>query len=144
MGALGLMMLAAGLLAGTAVASVGLQRATRTVAATARADTELRRAVAGVLQGWKVSLDSLPVGASVDAETPAVVVDGARVMVHARIQRLSPALYAASVSVAVGDSTVPLAMRHARLLLGCLEHSAAGAAGSAVRPLSRWSVTDLP
>ncbi|NUO37101.1 MAG: hypothetical protein HOQ31_00695, partial [Gemmatimonadaceae bacterium] len=45
-GALGLMMLAAGLLAGTAVAAVGLQRATRTLAATGRANAELRRALA--------------------------------------------------------------------------------------------------
>ncbi|NUP54783.1 MAG: hypothetical protein HOQ19_03050, partial [Gemmatimonadaceae bacterium] len=75
-GALGLMMLAAGLLAGTAVAAVGLQRATRTLAATGRANAELRRALAGVLQGWDAGLDSMPVGASIERPTSPVIVDG--------------------------------------------------------------------
>src|SRR4051812_6724030 len=97
--ALGLMMLAAGLLAGTAVASIGLQRATRTLAATARADSELRRAQAVVLQGWDGALDSLPVGAAVDRTIPTVVAGGAPVAMQARVRRLGPALYAAVVAV---------------------------------------------
>jgi hypothetical protein len=142
--ALGLMMLAAGLLAGTAVASLELQRATRTAAATARADAELRRALAVVLQGWDAGLDSMPVGAAVDRATGTVAVGGAPVAVRARVRRLGPALYAAVVAVQVGDSTAPLALRRARRLFGRIADTLAPAAAPNVRPLSRWEVTDLP
>jgi hypothetical protein len=142
--ALGLMMLAAGLLAGTAVASLGLQRAVRTLAATARAEAELRRGLALVLQGWDAALDSMPVGASVDRTTDAPTADGAPLAVRTHIRRLGPALYAATVAVQVGDSTAPLALRRARLLLGSEADSTVRGAGEGIRPLARWSVTDLP
>jgi hypothetical protein len=142
--ALGLMMLAAGLLAGTAVASLGLQRATRSLAAAGRADSELRRALATVLQGWDVALDSLPVGATVDRTIPAVVPTGAPVAIQARVRRLGPALYAAVVAVQVGDSAAPLASRRARLLLGRAADTSVSGVVAGVRPLSRWAVTDLP
>ena len=143
-GALGLMVLAAGLLAGTAVASVGLQRATRTLATTARANSELRRGLAGVLQGWDAGLDSMPVGAAVDRTTPGVVVDGARIAVRTRVRRLGPTLYAASATVLVGDSTAPLASRRARLLVGRVVDTSKSVRSAGLRPLSRWSVTELP
>jgi hypothetical protein len=143
-GALGLLVLAAGLLAGTAVASIGLQRATTTLATTARADSELRRGLAGVLQRWDAGLDSMPVGSAVDRATPTVVVDGARVAVRTRIRRLGPTLYAATATVVLGDSTAPLASRRARLLVGRLVDTSTSVGSAGVRPVSRWSVTELP
>jgi hypothetical protein len=142
--ALGLMLLAAGLLAGTAVASLGLQRASRTLAATGRAESELRRGLALVLQGWDVALDSMPIGAVVDRVAVSAVTDGAPFTVRTRMRRLGPALYAASVAVQVGDSAAPLASRRARLLLGRAVDSATSGALAGVRPLARWSLTDLP
>jgi hypothetical protein len=142
--ALGLMMLAAGLLAGTAVASLGLQRATRTLAATARADSELRRGLALVLQGWDAGLDSMPVGAAVDRTIPTGGAEGPPLAVQARVRRLGTMLYAAVVAVQVGDSAAPLASRRARLLLSRAADTAATGAVAGVRPLSQWSVTDLP
>lgn len=143
-GALGLMMLAAGLLAGTAVAAVGLQRATRTLAATGRANAELRRALAGVLQGWDAGLDSMPVGASIERPTSPVIVDGVRVAASTRIRRLGPTLYAAAVAVSVGDSSVPLASRRARLVVARTVGPSGSGSATGPQSLARWSVTDLP
>ena len=144
-GALGLMMLAAGLLAGTAVAAVGLQRATRTLAATGRANAELRRALAGVLQGWDAGLDSMPVGASIERPTSPVIVDGGvRVAASTRIRRLGPTLYAAAVAVSVGDSSVPLASRRARLVVARIVGPSGSGSATGPQSLARWSVTDLP
>jgi hypothetical protein len=142
--ALGLMMLAAGLLAGTAVASLGLQRAAHTLAATGRAESELRRGLAVVLQGWDAGLDSIPIGAVVDRVDVPAVPDGAPLTVRTRVRRLGPALYAASVAVQVGDSAAPLASRGARLLLGRVVDSTMSGGAARVRALARWSVTDLP
>jgi hypothetical protein len=146
--ALGLMMLAAGLLAGTAVASVELRRATRTLGAAARAESELRRGLAVVLQGWDAGLDSMPIGAAADRPAPSVIVDGVAVSVRARVRHLGRGLYAASVVVQVGDSAAPLAVRRARLLLRRAADpsadTAAGGASPGVRPLPRWSSADLP
>jgi hypothetical protein len=142
--ALGLMLLAAGLLAGTAVASLGLQRAAHTLAAAERAESELRRGLAVVLQGWDVGLDSMPIGAVVDRVASPDSRDGAPLTVRTRIRRLGPALYAASVAVQVGDSAAPLASRRARLLLGRAVDGAASGAAPGVRPVARWSVADLP
>ena len=144
-GALGLMMLAAGLLAGTAVAAVGLQRATRNLAATGRANAELRRALAGVLQGWDAGLDSMPVGASIERPTSPVIVDGGvRVAASTRIRRLGPTLYAAAVAVSVGDSSVPLASRRARLVVARIVGPSGSGSATGPQSLARWSVTDLP
>jgi hypothetical protein len=142
--ALGLMMLAAGLLAGTAVASLGLQRAVRTLSATARAESELRRGLALVLQGWDAALDSMPVGASIDRSTDGLVQEGAPLTVRTRIRRLGPALYAATVAVQVGDSMAPLAVRRARLLLTSAADTTVNGAVDGVRPLAPWRVIDLP
>jgi hypothetical protein len=145
--ALGLMMLAGGLLAGTALASVELRRATRTLGAAARADSELRRGMASVLQGWDARLDSMPIGAGIDRAAAPVTVDGIAVRVRTRVQRLSLQLYAARVTVQVGDSAAPTAARRGRLLLRRATVAAdtvASSASPSVRPLGRWSVADLP
>jgi hypothetical protein len=142
--ALGLMMLAAGLLAGAAVASLGLQRASRTLAASARAETELRRSMGLVLQGWSSALDSLPVGATFDRAVPPVVVDGVPVSGRTHVQRLGPALYAATVTVQVGDSAASLALRQGRLLLTYAADTTTRGGSPGIRPLAPWSVVDLP
>jgi hypothetical protein len=142
--ALGLMLLAAGLLAGTAVASLELQRASRTLGASARAETELRRSMALVLQGWSSTLDSMPVGATVDREVLPVVVDGARVSGRTRVRRLGDAMYAATVVVQVGDSAAPLAFRQGRLLLTRVADTAVSGGSPSVRPLPQWRVADFP
>jgi hypothetical protein len=142
--ALGLMMLAAGLLAGTAVASLGLQRAGRTLAASARAEAELRRSMALVLQGWSSALDSMPVGATVDRVEPPGVVEGVPVSGQTRVRRLGDAIYAVTVTVQVGDSAAPLAFRRARLLLSPAADTTVSGGTPGVRRLARWGVTDLP
>lgn len=146
--ALGLMMLAGALLVGTALASVELGRATRTLGAAARAESEVRRGMALVLQAWDAGLDSLPIGASAARPAAAVVVDGVAVRVRTHVQRLGRGLYAASVAVQIGDSAAPLAARRARLLLRRAADTTAdtvvGGASPVLRPLPRWSVADLP
>src|SRR5689334_13776068 len=72
--ALGLMMLAAALLAGTAVASLGLQRAARTLAATERASSEVQREFGRLLGEWSPALDSMAVGATADHRAPVALI----------------------------------------------------------------------
>lgn len=142
--ALGLMMLAAGLLAGTVVASLGLQRASRTLAASARAEAALRRGLATVLQGWDAALDSMPVGAIVDRARADRVEDGVSLVVRTRVRRLGASLYAATVAVQVGDSAAPIAVRRGRLVLRQVIDSLASSETRGIRPLARWSVADTP
>jgi hypothetical protein len=142
--ALGLMMLAAGLLAGTAVASVGLQRASRTLATSARAESELRRSMALVLQDWGSALDSMPVGATADRVVAPVVVQGVPVSSRTRVRRLGAASYAAAVTVQVGDSAAPLALRRGRLLVTRAADTTTSGGAPTVRPLARWRVVELP
>jgi hypothetical protein len=142
--ALGLMMLAAGLLAGAVLASVDLQRATRTLGAVGRAEAEIRRGLAAVVQGWDAGLDSLPIGGTAERVAPTVRLDGIPVTARTRVRRLAAGLYAASIAVRVGDSAAPIAVRRARLLLARRADSASGAASPSVTPLSRWSLVDLP
>ena len=142
--ALGLLMLAGALLAGSTVASVELRRAARTRVAAARARAEVSRGLAAVLQGWDVVLDSLAVGASHDRALPPVSSDGPRLSSRAHVTRLSPSLYAATISVRVGESTAVLATRRARLLLRRSGDTVGGAAVSPVTALGRWSLVELP
>ena len=140
--ALGLLLLAAALLAGSATAAVELRRAARSRSWAARADFEAQRALGVVLQGWDATLDSLPIGAMVERAVEPMDSVGPPVAVHARVRRLSGRIFAAVVSVRVGVSG-QAAARRARLLL---EHEAPGsdsAASVGVSTLSRWSVVDL-
>jgi hypothetical protein len=142
--ALGLMMLAAGLLAGAVIATVELQRATRTLGAVGRAEAEVRRGLAIVVQGWDAGLDSLPIGGTADRGGPVARLDGMPVTARTRVRRLASGLYAASIAVQVGDSAAPLAVRRARLLLARRIDTAAGGASARVTPVSRWSLVELP
>lgn len=142
--ALGLLMLAAALLAGSAVASVELRRAARTRMAAARAESEATRGLGAVLQGWDGALDSLPIGASRDRALAPAPSGGPSVGSRVRVERLSSSLYAATISVRVGESGAVLATRRARLLL---ERSVIAADSAAVPPvtaLGRWTLVDLP
>jgi hypothetical protein len=141
--ALGLLMLAAALLAGSAIASVELRRATRGLVASARARAEARRAFGEILQGWNGAADSLPVGATLERAMAMPQVAGPPVTVQARVRRLSARLYVANVSVRVGGAGAELASRRTRLLLARAPPADSGAASRSVVPLARWSVVDL-
>lgn len=138
--ALGLLLLAAALLAGSATASVELRRTARSRSWAARADFEAWRALGVVLQGWDASLDSLPIGATAERLVDPRDTAGPPVVVRARVRRLSARMFAAAVSVRVGVSG-QAAERRARLLLQ-RDSTGSDATGSP-RALSRWSVVDL-
>lgn len=140
--ALGLLLLGAALLAGSAMASAHLTRATRGIVAVARADVEARRALGAVVQGWDARADSLPIGARIERTMPSLSNDGPRIVVRAYVHRLSRALYAAHVTVRVGEGVGTLAVRRMQLLLErpALTDSTSGPARP--RPLARWSVAD--
>lgn len=140
--ALGLLLLAAALLAGSVMASVHLTRATRGIVSVARADAEARRALGAVVQGWDARVDSLPVGARVERAIPPLDADGPRVVVHAYVQRISRSLFAAHVAVRVGEGAGTLAVRRMHLLLE--RPGLTDSTGTSARPmpLARWSVAD--
>jgi hypothetical protein len=140
--ALGLLLLAAALLAGSAAASVELRRATRSRSWAARADFESQRALGAVLQGWEPTLDSLAIGGIVERAVEPADDSGPPVLTRARVRRVSSRIFVAFVAVRVGASG-QTAQRRVRLLL---QRDSTGA-DSTVRPgvsaLSRWSVIDL-
>lgn len=140
--ALGLLLLAAALLAGSATAAVELRRAARSRGWAARAEFETQRALGVVLQGWDATLDSLPIGATVERTVRPTDSAGPPVAVRARVRRLSGRIFAAIVAVRVGVSG-QAAARRARLLLQRDSSGSDGAASAGVSTLSRWSVVDL-
>jgi hypothetical protein len=141
--ALGLLLFAAALLAGSAVASVGLRRASRSLVAAARAEAEARRWLGEVVQRWNAAADSLPIGATLDRVNRVEGATGPPVIVQARIRRLTANLYTVTVSARVGDSVPTLAFRRVRLLLERPPPTDSAGVSGAVRPLARWSVVDL-
>ena len=140
--ALGLLLLSAALLAGSATASVELRRTARSRSWAARADFECQRALGVVLQGWDVTLDSLPIGAAVERPVEPADTPGPPAVVQARVRRLSARLFAVVVAVRVGVSGQATA-RHARLLLQRDLPGSDSAASPGVSTLSRWSVVDI-
>jgi hypothetical protein len=140
--ALGLLMLGAALLAGSAVASMELRRATRGLVASARADGEGRRALGEILQRWDAEASALPVGGTLDRIVPASVTDGPSVVVHSRIRRLTSRLYAASVSVSVGGDEASVAVRRMRLLLERAPDGDSTGTSPPVVPVARWRVEE--
>ena len=140
--ALGLLLLAAALRAGSATASVELRRNARSRSWAARADFEAQRALGLVLQGWDAALDSLPIGASVERVLEPPAPSGPPVSVRARVRRLSARNFAAVVAVRVGVSG-QAAARRARLLLQREASGADSTASTGVSTVSRWSVVDL-
>jgi hypothetical protein len=141
--ALGLLMLAAALLAGSAVGSVELRRATRSLTAAALAESEMTRGLGAAMQGWDTELDSLPIGAVLERAPLRTTLDGPPILVLTRVRRLTSSLYAASVSVRVGADGAELAFRHARLLLERSADTTIAGTSTGVALLARWSVVDL-
>jgi len=141
--ALGLLALAAALLAGAVVASFAARRGTRVLVAASRADSEARRALGEVMVGWDGAADSLALGGSLERVISATSAAGPPLAVQARLDRLSPSVFAASVSVQVGATASVQAYRRMRLLL---ERSAHGDSASVSRPpspIARWSVIEV-
>lgn len=130
------------MLAGSAVASGHLTRATRSLVSVARAEAESRRVLGAVVQGWDARIDSLPVGARLEQSVPSLVADGPPIVVRAWVERLSPSLYAAQVTVRVGGDAGALAIRRKQLLLErpVLADSMSGPAHPI--PLAQWSLAD--
>ena len=140
--ALGLLLLAAALLAGSAAASVELRRSARSQSWSARADFEGQRALGMVLQGWDAALDSLPIGATAERFVDSADAPGPPVVVRARVRRLSTRLYAVVARVRVGAGG-QAAGRRSRLLLQRDSSGADSVASRGVSTLARWSVVDL-
>ena len=141
--ALGLLLLAAGLLVGAAVASVGLRRATRSLVAGARAETEGTRGLGELLLGWDAALDSLPVGGWREWPLTAPPSGEPRADAQARVQRMRGALYAVTVSVRVGGSGSARAFRSLRLLVERPPRADSSVVASVPRRITRWSVFDV-
>ena len=141
--AIALLALAAALLAGSAIASDGLRRATRGLVAAARVESEGRRALGDVLVRWDGAADSLPLGGSLERPLPASVAAGPMVVARARVTRLTPSVFAASVTVQVSSGTSLLAYRRVRLLLERSSRSDSASAAGPPTPIARWSVIEL-
>ena len=141
--ALGLLLMAAGLLGGAAVASVALRRATRSLVASARADSEGTRGLGELVLGWDAALDSLPVGGWREWPLTAPPSAEPRADAQARVQRLSGALFAGSVAVRVGGSGSARAFRSLRLLVERPPRADSGVVAGVPRRITRWSVFDV-
>lgn len=133
--ALGLMLLAAALLASSALVSFASLRATRAARAALEAEAIARRSAYDVISAWSVAYDSLTVGQSRNAAVTSP-------MATMRVQRLSGSLYAISVEGQAG--VAPLRAR--RRLRVFVQQSDSGAVIRRVRsvnPLTRWGSVDL-
>lgn len=139
--ALGLLLLAAALLAGGAVSAVELRRATRTVASAQRADAEARHALGTAVQSWGAQEDSLPVGAVLH-RTLAAPSAGPPTHLVSALQRLTSTLWAVDIRVRVGAPSPAHAIRRVRLLLQRSGSPTAGSEPASVIPVARWSTVD--
>jgi hypothetical protein len=141
--ALGLLMLGAALLAGSALSSLELRRATRARTSSARAESEVRFGLGTVLRGWDTALDSLPIGARAERAIPAHGGQDPTIATHGVVRRLTPRLYVVTVRATVGREGAVLAVSRALLFL---ERSSAADSAHVVAPvvpLSRWSVAEI-
>ena len=141
--ALGLVMLAAALLASAAeVAAVSARRA-RADAAAVTAESAVRRTIAVLLTGWSASYDSLAIGHSVDATSGIPDETGVNLpcRIEARVQRIDSTLFALTFDARAG--VIPtMSRRRVRLLVrsGALDPLTRAAVA---RPIAQWSLTDL-
>ena len=115
--ALGLLMLGAALLAGSALSSLELRRATRARTASARAESEVHFALGAVLGGWDTALDSLPIGARTARAIPSHGEQGPTITARGVVRRLTPRLYVVTVRATVGREGAVLAVSRALLFL---------------------------
>lgn len=140
---LGMLALAAALIAGAFATATAARRASRTARASIMAREAARRALGRAVAGWRPVDDSLPVGAFVlrtSPESTAIALDSADVRL--RIQRLSLTSFVISADVVVPASGAALARRRMRVLLE-RPPSSDSTTLLAPRPLVRWAIADL-
>jgi hypothetical protein len=140
---LGMLALAAALIAGAFATAMAASRATRVTRATVVARESARRALGRAVAGWQPVDDSLPIGAftlRTSPESTGVRLDSANTRL--RVQRLSLARFVVSVDVVVPAVGPTLARRRMRVLLE-RPPSPDSTTVLAPRPLMQWSVAEL-
>ncbi len=142
--ALGMLALAAALLAGSAQAGRAAGRAAQSQAASVTADAEARRALANFLGEWSASADSIPVGQGRDAVVAPRPVGATGLIASSRLRllRVSERRYVIGLEVTVGPMGVVAARRRLSLILERGSGSDTSSARSALRPIGRWSLSD--
>jgi type II secretory pathway pseudopilin PulG len=140
---LGMLALAAALVAGAFATATAASRASRTARAAMMAREGARRALGRAVAGWRPTDDSLPIGAFVlrtSPESSTTALDSADTRL--RVQRLSLTLFVVSVDVVVPAVGPTLARRRTRVLL---ERSPSPDSTTllAPRPLMQWPVAEL-
>jgi type II secretory pathway pseudopilin PulG len=140
---LGMLALAAALVAGAFATATAASRATRSMRAALVARESARRALGRAVAGWQPMDDSLPIGAftlRTSPESAAVTLDSADTRL--RVQRLSLARYVIAVDVVVPAVGPTLARRRMRVLLE-RPPSPDSTVVLAPRPNARWAVAEL-
>ena len=141
--ALGVLALAAALLATAGMSSIAMTRASRTARTSLRVDTESRRALAGIIRRWGAAEEALGVGGTLEFVLPDVGdATGVAMSTRGQLHRLTARRFALSVEVQGGEVSAPLARRRATLLL----ERAAGDSAGPPAPLSaaEWGLVTLP
>jgi hypothetical protein len=140
---LGLLALAAALLAGAFASATASARATRSARASIVAHAAARRALARAVMAWSATEDSLPIGAfimRVPPDSAPILIDAADTRL--RVQRLSPTMFLVAVDAIVPASGAALARRRARVLLE-RPRSPDSTIVLPPRPITRWASADL-
>jgi hypothetical protein len=140
---LGMLALAAALIAGAFATAMAASRATRTARAAIVAREGARRALGRAVAGWQGMDDSLPIGAftlRTSPESTATALDSGNARL--RIQRLSLTHFVISADVVVPAVGPTLARRRMRVLLE-RPPSPDSTTLLAPRPIMRWPVADL-
>jgi hypothetical protein len=140
---LGMLALAAALIAGAFATATAASRATRTTRAAIVARESARRALGRAVAGWQATDDSLPIGAFVlrtSPESSGVALDSANTRI--RVHRLSLTRFVIAVDVTVPAVGPTLARRRMRVLLE-RPPSPDSTTLLAPRPLVRWPVAEL-
>ena len=141
--ALGLVVLAAALLASAAEVAAGTARRNRADVAALFAESAARRALATALDGWSTAYDSLAIGrgTNVALRIPGGEAEVVPYRVIVRVRRLDSALYAVTVDATAG--VAPLVARRRVRLVVTTRAAAGRASGPDVRPIPQWSLADL-
>ena len=139
----GMLALAAALIAGAFATATAASRAARTTRAAIVAREAARRALGRAVAGWGAMDDSLPIGAFALRTSPDSAVaplDAANTRL--RVQRLSRTRFVIAVDVAVPAAGPTLARRRMRVLLE-RPPSPDSTTLLAPRPIMQWSVAEL-
>ena len=140
---LGMLALAAALIAGAFATATAASRAARTARAAVVAREGARRALGRAVAGWQAMDDSLPIGAfalRTSPESSVVRLDSTNNRL--RIQRLSRTRFVIAVDVTVPAVGPTLARRRMRVLLE-RPPSPDSTTLLAPRPLVQWPVAEL-